>query len=60
MCFEPAGPVASDMKKSQILVVDDHPMVRDWLAQLIRREPDLAVCGEAGSAAALPKILGLL
>ena len=26
-------------------------MVRDWLAQMIKREPDLAVCGEASDAA---------
>ena len=37
--------------KTQVLIVDDHPMVRDWLAQMIRREPDLAVCGEASDAA---------
>jgi len=39
------------MKKSRILVVDDHPMVREWLAQMIHREPDLQVCGETGDAA---------
>ena len=37
--------------KTQVLIVDDHPMVRDWLAQMIRREPDLAVCGEASDGA---------
>lgn len=31
-------------------MVDDHPIVRQGLAQLIDREPDLAVCGEAGEA----------
>ncbi|MCI0744841.1 MAG: response regulator transcription factor [Verrucomicrobia subdivision 3 bacterium] len=36
--------------KKQILIVDDHPMVREGLAQLIAREPELAVCGEAGTA----------
>jgi DNA-binding NarL/FixJ family response regulator len=47
-------------KKSRIFVVDDHPMVREWLAQMIDRETDLAVCGEAGDAAeALKKIESL-
>lgn len=35
----------------QILVVDDHPMMRQGLAQLINHEPDLCVCAEADSAA---------
>jgi len=39
------------MKQSRILIVDDHPMVRDWLTAMINREPDLVVIGEAGSAA---------
>jgi len=29
------------------VVVDDHPLVRERLAELINREPDLAVVGEA-------------
>lgn len=35
----------------RILVVDDHPMMRQGLAALINNEKDLAVCGEAESAA---------
>lgn len=31
----------------RILLVDDHPVVRDGLAQLINRSGDLTVCGEA-------------
>src|SRR5271163_233913 len=31
----------------RILLVDDHPLVRESLKIMIRREPDLAVCGEA-------------
>ncbi|MGD1019650.1 MAG: response regulator transcription factor [Verrucomicrobiia bacterium] len=37
--------------KTRILIADDHPMVRDWLTQLINREPNLTVCGEAADAA---------
>lgn len=33
--------------KFRILLVDDHPMVRERLAEVIQREPDLSVCGEA-------------
>jgi len=31
----------------RILLVDDHPMVRERLAEIINREKDLAVCAEA-------------
>ena len=33
--------------KRRVLVVDDHPIVRQGLTMLINREPDLMVCGEA-------------
>ncbi|MGI9074002.1 MAG: response regulator transcription factor [Bryobacteraceae bacterium] len=33
--------------KRRVLIVDDHPIVREGLAQMINREPDLTVCGEA-------------
>lgn len=35
------------MSKKRILVVDDHPIVRQGMALLINREADLEVCGEA-------------
>ena len=34
----------------RILLIDDHPIMRHGLAQLIHAESDLKVCGEAGSA----------
>jgi DNA-binding NarL/FixJ family response regulator len=34
----------------KILIVDDHPMMREGLAQLIGNQPDMTVCGEAGNA----------
>lgn len=32
---------------SKILIVDDYPMVREWLSQLIDHQPDLRTCGQA-------------
>lgn len=40
----------SAQKQKRILIVDDHPMMRQGLAQLIGMEHDLAVCGEAENA----------
>jgi DNA-binding NarL/FixJ family response regulator len=30
-----------------VFLVDDHPLVREWLTNLIQQQPDLRVCGEA-------------
>jgi DNA-binding NarL/FixJ family response regulator len=35
---------------TRIAVVDDHPLFRERLCQLINNEPDMEVCGEAESA----------
>jgi DNA-binding NarL/FixJ family response regulator len=37
-------------KKSNVLIVDDHPIVRQGIAQLINHEEDMRVCCEAGDA----------
>ena len=37
-------------KKRQVLIVDDHPVVRDGLTTVINHEQDLNVCGEADDA----------
>ena len=34
-------------KRARVLIVDDHPAVREALAMRIGRQPDLEVCGEA-------------
>jgi len=45
--------------KARIFIVDDHPLVREWLTTLIQRQSDLSVCGEAEDTAtaleAIPK-----
>lgn len=42
-----AAPVKPEHPKHSVYLVDDHPLVRDWLTQFIQRESDLTVCGEA-------------
>lgn len=36
--------------KARILIVDDHPIVRQGISQLIDREADMQVCAEAATA----------
>jgi DNA-binding NarL/FixJ family response regulator len=40
-------PSGKSRKRIRILLVDDHPLVRERLAEVINREPDLGVCAEA-------------
>jgi DNA-binding NarL/FixJ family response regulator len=37
------------LEQRRILVVDDHPILREGLRGLIDQQPDLVVCGEAGT-----------
>ena len=48
------------MKNIQILIVDDHAIVRDRLRQLLSSQPDMEVAGEAEDGhAALKKVKSL-
>jgi DNA-binding NarL/FixJ family response regulator len=38
--------------RRRVFLVDDHPLVREGLVNLIERQPDLSVCGQAETAAA--------
>jgi DNA-binding NarL/FixJ family response regulator len=40
----------TDRHKKRVFIVDDHPLVREWLTNLIHQQPDLVVCGETESA----------
>ena len=44
-----APPPAATQEKRRVLIVDDHPIFRDGISQLINQEPDLMVCGGACS-----------
>jgi DNA-binding NarL/FixJ family response regulator len=45
------GELKQDQGVIRVLIVDDHPLVRHGLAQLISDEEDMVVCGEAAGAA---------
>ena len=45
-------PPAANGRKRNVLIVDDHPLLRDGLAKVINQQSDLAVCGEAADARA--------
>lgn len=39
---------AAPAAKIRVILADDHPVVRDGLANMIRQQPDMEVVGEAG------------
>jgi DNA-binding NarL/FixJ family response regulator len=39
-----------DQNRTRIFVVDDHPLVREWLSALLREQSDLEICGQADHA----------
>ncbi len=43
--------MGNKVKKTPVLIVDDHPIMRHGLSQLIDIQPDLEVCARAGTAA---------
>jgi DNA-binding NarL/FixJ family response regulator len=47
----------SDTTRKRILIVEDHPLTRLGLSQLLSREPGLTVCGETGDAREVPAAL---
>src|SRR6516225_5290447 len=57
----PAPPPVSaenNARKKTVFLVDDHPLVREWLTNLINQQPDLVVGGEADSTSeALKRML---
>jgi len=51
------GQKASRTAKSRVLILEDLPIIRERLAQLIEGEPDLEVCGESDDAREAMKIV---
>ena len=44
------GKLSSQSEKVRIFVVDDHPIVRQGITQMINQEKDMMVCGDAEEA----------
>lgn len=44
--------------RTRIVLVDDHPMVRERLAEVINRETDMVVCGEAEDRGEALEVIG--
>jgi len=46
-----ANPSITTTRRRRIFLVDDHPLVREGLTNLINTQSDLIVCGEAEDSA---------
>jgi DNA-binding NarL/FixJ family response regulator len=42
---------------TRILLVDDHPLIRQAVRETLEQEPDMVVCGEAGDEAAAKELV---
>src|ERR1043165_4231966 len=54
------GPVLGERMKvarKKVMLVDDHPIVREAIAQLIEQDPTVQVCGWASNAAQAMSLL---
>ncbi len=49
--------IFSEQRKARILIVDDHPIVRQGVSMLINHEPEMHACSEAGD---VPQALAAL
>src|SRR5262245_14675789 len=47
MRMAPVEQAATPLERTRVFIVDDHPIVRQGLAQMVKQEVDLTVCGEA-------------
>src|SRR5437016_4511423 len=47
MGMAPVEQSATPLERTRVFIVDDHPIVRQGLAQMLKQEVDLTVCGEA-------------
>src|SRR4029079_5500611 len=53
----PEFPVDRTMHRTRVVIIDDHPIVRRGLAELVSSMPDLQTVGEAESYTAALEVL---
>jgi DNA-binding NarL/FixJ family response regulator len=52
------GLKSTKVTRQRVFLLDDHPLVREWLASMIALEADLEVCGQADEAGAALAAVG--
>lgn len=55
-CSPPCGENVPGAK-IRVFLTDDHPLVRVGMAEIVGAEPDMEVCGEAGTIAQAMKLI---
>src|SRR5882672_6686944 len=58
--MKPRAKIPPNSALKRILLVDDHPLMREGVAQWMERARDLEVCGQAESAAEALSLVGKL
>ncbi len=52
-----AGPSAQHKQPIRLLIIDDHPLVREGIGRLLEAEPDVQVAGQCASVGAALQVL---
>jgi DNA-binding response OmpR family regulator len=56
MFFQCAPEPKTINRVARVLVIEDHPFIRESVVRLINRQPDMACCGHADSIAMAPDV----
>src|SRR5215831_4712004 len=56
MALQYAGEPKMMNRVSRVLVIEDHPFIRESVLRLINRQPDMECCGHADSIATAPDV----
>ena len=57
LCGSKSGTAVMDAVATRVLIVDDHPLVRQAVRETLAQAPELSVCGEAADEAAARELV---